>query len=192
MLSINIIIFLLFFPASFGLLWQAINIHNLSAQLIAIGFVLLCIDQAKMAAIDLQKALLIKKKRQDDRLDTFYQITIITIIMELFGFYIAYFRLGWGAIFVLLSQVYFNSFVNINLSTKEEIKIENKSIQEKYLILCTDTLALILVILWLLNIHSLWMGSMLFSMIVIYVFFKYVIPKIKVYLKSVKLIINNN
>lgn len=172
-MSIKIVIFLCFFPANLGLLWQGIYNENLSSQLIAIGFFLICIDQAKMAVFDLKQVQNTQKEIQDPRLDNFYKLTIITIIIELLGFYCAVFWLGIGAILVLLSQVYFNSLADIKILTTEAIKIEHKSIQEKFLVLMTDGLALILVNFWLLNIYPIVMASTLLSMVLIYGICKY-------------------
>ena len=170
---IKVLIFLLFFPPSLGLLWQIIQVEDLSFKLIAIATILICLDQARMAVIDLDNINLGKKELQDSRLDRFYQITIITIIIELLGFYCTYFWLGWGAILILFSQVYFNSLVNIKIDTKPQFLIENKSIQDKILILLIDISAIIMVALWIFNIYSLTIAIILLSLVLIYEIIKY-------------------
>jgi hypothetical protein len=165
--------FLLFFPASLGLLSQVIGRNELSSQLLALALLLLCIDQARMAVVDLENVQQVKQQVQDARLNNFYRVTVSTIFLELLGFYGSSFWLGWGAILVLLSQVWFNVLAGIQLQPKEENPIQAWGIPERRLVLIADGVGLILVSLWILQIAPLWMASGLLAMIVIYGWVKY-------------------
>ena len=155
MSSIHLVIFLLFFPASLGILRQVIIGNELSYQLLALGLLIFTIDQARMAVIDLQQVTQAKKQIHDLRLDNFYTITLSTIVIELIGFYTSSIILGWGIILVLLSQVWFNVFAGIEIQTSEAITIQSCGIAERLPILIADGLSLILISLWVLKIYPL-------------------------------------
>jgi hypothetical protein len=165
--------FLLFFPASLGLLSQVIGRNELSSQLLALALLILCIDQARMAVVDLENVQQVKQQVQDARLNNFYRVTISTVVLELLGFYGSSFWLGWGAILVLLSQVWFNVLAGIQLQPMEENPIQSWGIPERSIVLLADGIGLILVGLWILQIAPLWMASGLLAMIVIYGWLKY-------------------
>lgn len=165
--------FLLFFPASLGLLSQFIGGNELSHQLMALALLLLCADLARMAVVDLEQVKQIKQHVQDARLDNFYWVTVSTIILELLGFYSSYIWLGWGAILVLLSQLWFNVFAGIQLQPIEEKPIQSWGIPERKFVLLADGVGVILVGLWILQIAPLWMAAGLLAMIVIYGWIKY-------------------
>jgi hypothetical protein len=170
---ISWLIFLLFFPASLGLLSQVIGGNELSHQLLALALLLLCVDQARMAVVDLEQVKQVKQKVQDARLDNFYWVTVSTIVLELLGFYSAYIWLGWGAILVLLSQIWFNVLAGIQLQPAEENPIQSWGIPERSIVLVADVIGLILVSLWIMQLVPLWMASGLLGMLVIYGWLKY-------------------
>jgi hypothetical protein len=165
--------FLLFFPASLGLLGQVMMGNELSYQLLALALLLLCIDQARMAVVDLEHVKQVQQQVQDARLAHFYRVTISTIVLELLGFYSSYLWLGWGAILVLLSQVWFNVLAGIQLQPTEENPIQPWGVPERRLVLIADGIGLILVSLWILQIAPLWMASGLLAMVIIYGWVKY-------------------
>jgi hypothetical protein len=115
MLPVDKIIFLLFFPACLGLLTQVIWGVELTNQLVALGTFIFCIEQARMAVKDLRQIEDAKAHVQDVRLDTFYKVTVITIAVELLGFYTSTLWLGWGSILILLSQIWFNLLANVKI-----------------------------------------------------------------------------
>lgn len=115
MLPVDKVIFLLFFPACVGLLTQVIWGIELTNQLVALGTFIFCIEQARMAVKDLRQIEDAKAYVQDMRLSTFYQVTVITIAVELLGFYTSIISLGWGSILILLSQIWFNLLANVKI-----------------------------------------------------------------------------
>jgi hypothetical protein len=177
---ISIIIFVLFFPACVGILKQGIWNTELTHQIIAIAMCLFCIEQGRMAIKDLQKIAEAKKLVIDTRLDNFYIITVTTIIVELLGFYISSFWLGWGSIIILLSQVWFNLLAAIKINTSSQISakknidlIEPWTISERLPVLVADVLGLVLVSVWILSFSilrsaSFWISLVLCTMVVIY------------------------
>ncbi|MEA5535767.1 hypothetical protein [Crocosphaera sp. XPORK-15E] len=167
------LIFLLFFPASLGILWQIFN-NPLSHQLLAFTLFLMCLEQARMAFIDLENIIIVKEKCEDNRLDDFFVVTMVTIIIELLGFYLAFFSLYWGAIVILISLIFFNLFAKIQLQPSAEIMIQSSGISQKLTILCADGLGLILIILGMFNVMPLLMSSLLLGIIILYGLIKYI------------------
>ena len=165
---ISQIIFLLFFPACLGILRQVIWNAELTHQLLAVGIFFFCIEQANMANQDLQQVADAKTKVKDGRLDIFQSITIITIIIELIGFYLSSLYLGWGSILILSALIWFNLFANIKINSSAKKIIEYWNITERLPVLIADAVGLILTSLWMLKIADLWISWGLFSMAVIY------------------------
>lgn len=186
MLWLKVSLFLLFFPASFGLLWQSLILNSLSEQLISFSFFLFSLEQARMAFIDItsysvgksknlgnytittlpqeikQKAQTLDFTSQDnifdgenDNLSQFLFVIISTIIIELFGFYLALFFLGWGAIFVLISLVWFNSLAPLKVLDINDFSLTNYNFSEKIMILFADIICIVLMSLWVINFYPL-------------------------------------
>lgn len=173
MFWLNLIIFLLFFPASKGLLWQSFTLNNLSDQLISFAFFLFSLEQARMAVIDLKPCFFDKNHFSSSVFINFYIVTIITLIIELFGFYWALFSLGWGAIFVLISQFWFNCFAQVRIIETENIIIQDYTFSDKIIVLCADIIALILMSLWLINIFPLTISFGVLALTLIFGVVKY-------------------
>lgn len=155
MFWLNLTIFLLFFPTSLGLLWQSFSLNNLSDQLISFAFFLFSLEQARMAIIDLKPCLFDKNKLQKSVYINFYIVIFTTLIIELYGFYLALFSLGWGAIFVLISQLWFNCFAQIKVTETENVMIQDYTFSDKIIVLSADVIALILMSLWVMNFYPL-------------------------------------
>lgn len=175
MLPIGGMMFLLFFPASLGILRQVIWEQELTHQLLDSAVFLFSIEQARMAAKDLQEIAAAKAQLKDTRLETFSKITIITVFLELLGFYISSIWLGSGLILILVSLVWFNLFAGVKIHLGAEIVIQDWRISERYIVLIADAIALILVTLWMLQIASFSVTLILFGMIVLYCSIKLVL-----------------
>ncbi len=201
MSSMGWLMVLLFFPASLGLMGRVINGEGLASQLLAIAFLLFSVEQTRMAIVDLEKILAVRQQvrdRQvrdgqvrdgqvrDDRLNHFYRVTVSTIVLELMGFYAAAIWLGWGAVLVLLSQVWFNSFANIQLYPSNVSPIEPCGISQRIPVLMADGVALILIGLWIAKIAPLWMASGILSLAIAFGFVKYVVPLRKLVILNTK------
>jgi hypothetical protein len=168
MISISQIIFLFFFPACVAIFTQVIWGTELPHRLLAIGTFLFCLEQARMAVKDLQKITDAKKQVSDSRLETFYQITIITILIEVIGFYLSSIWFGWGAILILISQVWFNLFANLKIDTYPETILSPWQLKERLAVLIADFCGLILVGFWMKGIASEWIAFGLFGMVILY------------------------
>lgn len=166
-------IFVGFFPACLGLISQIIQAHDLGYQLLALALLLLCIDQARMAVVDLEQVAAVKQQVQDSRLDFFYKITVSTIGLELLGFYGAFLWLGWGVAIVLLSQVWFHLLAGIQLQPLAVPPIQAWGVPERLPVLVADGIGLLLVGLWMLQVAPLGMATGLLGMVVAYGCIKY-------------------
>ena len=175
MLPLGGMVLLLFFPASLGILRQVIWGQELTHQLLASAVFLFSIEQARMAAKDLQEIAAAKAQVKDVRLETFSTITISTICLELLGFYISSIWLGWGLIWILVSLVWFNLFAGVKIYLAAEVVIQDWSISERFIVLIADAIALVLVTLWMWQIASVWVTGILFGMIVLYCSIKLVL-----------------
>jgi len=173
---INILIFLLFFPASFGLLWQTFTIDNLSSQLISFAFFLFSLEQARMAFLDLRGLFVSYQKINRQLFLIFVFVFLLTILIELYGFYLSLFSLGWGAIFVLLSQIWFNLFAPIKLNNDDKLTFHNYYFKEKISVLITDIIGLILMMLWTFNIGKLIISIVMVILTSLFLLIKYSNP----------------
>jgi len=173
------LIFLGFFTACLGILGQIIRGHTLSYQLLAIGFVLLAIDQARMAVIDLDQIALVRNQVGvqvgDQQLLKLYYLTLFTIILELIGFYLAWWRLGWGIEIVLVSQVIFNALAAIQLQPSLEPPIAARSWQTRSPILVGNVLAMVLVGLWMREIAPMTITLAAWGIAIAYIMGKFVL-----------------
>lgn len=115
-----------FVPACLLILGQVIFVGELSSSLLAAGLFALCIDQARMADLDVRQVMVVRQNNSDGRKEQFWRLTVLTIIIELTGFYLASQSLGWGIQLVLLSQLGFNTFATIQVQPSSE---ERKSSQ---------------------------------------------------------------
>ncbi|WP_017296153.1 hypothetical protein [Geminocystis herdmanii] len=184
MLWLKVCLFILFFPASFGLLWQSLTLNNLSEQLISFSFFLFSLEQARMAFVDITSYSLgksnnsynydiltqeIKQESQkvnltsqdtifdgeNNNLSQFLFVIISTIIIELFGFYLSLFSLGWGAIFVVISLIWFNSLAPLKVLETDKFSLTNYTFSDKIFILFADFICLVLMSLWVINFYPL-------------------------------------
>ncbi|MEB3311891.1 MAG: hypothetical protein VKJ02_16825 [Snowella sp.] len=162
------LIYCLFFGAGLGIFNAILRSHQFDYQFLALGLLIFAIDQAKMAVLDLNNIAIAKTKIQDPRLDQFYFITISTITLELTGFYLAVFQLGWGILLVLGSQVWFNLLVNIRLQPNDVNPIQNKPISEKVGVLLADIVGMILIGVWMIPVAPLTIVITLWTIAIAY------------------------
>lgn len=167
-------IFLGFFPAFLGILLQLLRENTLSYALLAVGFVLLGIDQARMAVVDLVQISQVRAKVEDPRLLRLYFLTLFTIGLELIGFYLASWQLGWGIEIVLLSQVIFNAWATIQLQPHQEPPIAPRSGQTRSPILAGNILAMGLVGLWMRDIAPMTITLAAWGIAIAYILGKFV------------------
>ncbi len=162
------LIYCLFFGAGLGILNSILQSHQFDHQFLALGLLIFAIDQAKMAVLDLNNIAIAKTKVDDPRLDQFYVVTISTIALELMGFYLAAFQLGWGILLVLGSQVWFNLLINIRIQPNEINPIQDKPISEKVGVLLADIVGMILIGIWMIPIAPLTIVITLWTIAITY------------------------
>lgn len=175
---ISWIVLLIFLPASLGLIQQSIFTGVLSHQLLALVLVLMSLEQARMAVIDLEQIRTVQQRSpvQDARLNHFYRITVSTIILELIGFYLGSMvpaLLGWAALLTSLSQFWFNLFAKIQLQPDQEVPIQAWGITQRLPVLLANTIGTVLVLLWMLQIVPLYAVSLLLGLVILYMIAKY-------------------
>ena len=166
----------LFWVAAAGLGWRYLPIPNTLTQpagsvAIALALLLVCIDQGRMAWVDLFNVYQVSLT--DRRVVVFYAITLITIVIELIGFYLAWKYLALGMAVFLVSQLFFNTAANLQLYPGSHDPIRPFPLQTRWPVLLANGVALSLIALWQANqfrqlTSSLWLG-----MVVIYLAVKY-------------------
>ncbi|MEM6255931.1 MAG: hypothetical protein AAF821_23720 [Cyanobacteria bacterium P01_D01_bin.156] len=159
----------LFGVAAVGIL--AWNYQPLASLGVAIALALLCVDQGRMALVDLNN--IHQVTLADKRVRRFYWLTLITIVLELIGFYLAWLKLGMGTATVLISQLLFNTLAKIQLYPGSLQPIEPLGLQERSPVLIVNTIALGLIIGWQLGTFRLVAASLLPTMVIVYLIVKY-------------------
>lgn len=173
MFWLKFIIFLLFFPVGLGLLYNSLSENILSHQLISFTFFLFSIEQARMAVVDL-KHYHLDKNNDHHNLSKFLKVIIITIIIELLGFYGALFYVGSGAFLVMISQLFFNFFAPLKVVEGENISLQNYPLSEKVAVLLADSIPVMLMILWLMNFYPVIMASIILGITLTFGMVKYI------------------
>lgn len=196
--GLKVCLFILFFPASFGLLWQSFTSNSLSEQLISFSFFLFSLEQARMAFIDLKSYSVAKSENlynyhkltkkspsinllsqntilasENHNLSQFLLVTVSTIIIELSGFYLALFSIGWGAISVLISLIWFNIFSPLKVIDSDKFSLTNYLFYDKIMILLADFICLMLMSLWIINVYPLVIALIILLITLIFAVIKY-------------------
>ena len=153
---------LLFLPAGVGLLGQILADGCLDQRLLALGFLLLAVDQARMASLDLANIQLVQARiaslgaaTASSSFTALIRLTWGTIFWELVGFYGGAFNLGWGIILVLSSQVCFNALARIHLKPNAEDPLVPKPLGERGGLVLANGCGIGLMLLWLARITPL-------------------------------------
>jgi hypothetical protein len=179
----------LYAPAIAALLWQSIVQPDLAQKLLAIALLLLSLDLLKMAIFDLEQVALVQSRwpkssdptvlidESDPRLVWFRRVTIVTIVFELIGLYGSCFSLAWGAIVILLSQVGFNLFAQVQLLPDQSEMIQSFGIRDRAIVLIADGLGIVLASIGLSGRYSWETSAGLLGMVMLYGIVKFVQKK---------------
>lgn len=159
----------LFACAAVGLL--VANLQPLNHLGVALALALLCVDQGRMALVDLDNIRQVTL--EDERVRQFHRVTLITIVLELMGFYIAWPQLGIGTAMVFLSQLFFNTAAKIQLYPGSLDPIRPFELQERSSVLIANTVALGLIVIWQLGLLRLITAALLLVMTIVYLGVKY-------------------
>lgn len=148
-----------------------------AVRLLALGTLLICLEQAHMAIADLQQIQSTRQQLQDPRLDHLQVVTLSTIAIELAGFYVSVLWLGWGALIVLLSQAWFNLLASIQIQPSPVPSIQPWGLCDRISVLAADGVGLLLVILWINQTAAFSSATLLLAIVLIYGWVKYLQPK---------------
>ncbi|MEM9266630.1 MAG: hypothetical protein AAGA46_14010 [Cyanobacteria bacterium P01_F01_bin.13] len=165
----NPLVSILFTVAAVGILgW---NLQPLESLGVALALMLLCIDQGRMALVDLTNIRQIPLN--DPQVERFHTVTLITITLELLGFYLAWMQLGLGTALVLISQLFFNTAAKVQLYPGNLEPIQPFGVKERSPVLIANTVALGLVALWQSNQLRQITAALLLAIVVVYLALKY-------------------
>ncbi|MBD2260329.1 hypothetical protein H6G13_22400 [Pseudanabaena sp. FACHB-2040] len=175
---------LLFLPAALGLFRQVMRGLGWSQGasldwplgILALGTLLICLEQAHMAIADLQQIEATQQQVQDRRLNRFHWVTLSTIAIELAGFYAASIWIGWGALIVLLSQVWFNLLARIQLQPGTTKPVRSCGVAQRLPVLLADGVSLLLIGLWIAQVAPIWNAVLLLAIVLLYGWVKYIQP----------------
>ena len=163
------VIISLFGAATVGIL--ALNWQPLDSLGVAIALALLCVDQGRMALVDLSNIRQVTLK--DKSVRQFHRVTLMTIALEVVGFYLAWIQLGLGTALVLVSQLFFNTLAKIQLYPSSLEPIQPFGWQERSSVILANTVALGLIVVWQLGQFRPIAAALLFTMVIVYLVVKY-------------------
>lgn len=166
----------LFWIAAGGLGWDYLffsTADSIESTIVAIALILICIDQGRMAWVDLDN--IHQVSLSDRRVARFYGITLVTIFIELIGFYLAWQQLVLGMVVFLISQLLFNTAANIQLYPNSHEPIRPCPLQNRWPVLLANSFALSLTVLWQTHAYRQLVSILWLSMVVIYLGIKYLI-----------------
>lgn len=163
----------LFFPAGLGLAWRWATTPGLAAQVLVFATLLLSIEQARAAVVDLQNIRQVATATDDARLPAFRRLVWAVITLELLGFYGASLEIGWGVVVVLCSQVLFNGFARIALFPHSADPIRPWRLWDRLPVLGADGVGLVLAGCWIAGIAPLVCAIALLMIVLVYLLLKY-------------------
>ncbi|PSN13526.1 hypothetical protein C7271_22445, partial [filamentous cyanobacterium CCP5] len=129
-------------------------------------------EQARMAQVDLDRLATVAAEVDDPRLKRFDWVTKTTIALELVGFYLAGFYLGWGAMVILASQVWFHLLAGVELHPGIPDPIRPCGPWQRPALLA-DLVAMVLAGCWLRNIAPVAMAALMLAIVIAYGLIKY-------------------
>ncbi|MEO0353263.1 MAG: hypothetical protein AAF268_00420 [Cyanobacteria bacterium P01_A01_bin.3] len=181
--------------AGSGLVVRVVLAGSGAERLMAIALLLFTTDLARMAIVDLSNLNSVRKQmgfnpEAAPRLAGFGYCLAVTIVLELLGLLASWRWVGAGVAIVMVSQLFFNLFVKISVSTVSVSKISVSAIDsdrtlaqpsirswpivERLDVLLADTIALGLTVLWIVTNRPLGIAVAILAMIIIYLAIKYI------------------
>jgi hypothetical protein len=110
---------------------------------------------------------------EDSRLNRFYKVTTSTIVLEIVGFYLALLSLQWGALLIILSQIWFNLLAAVQLHAKETPAVVSFGIADRQAVLVANAIGFGLLCSWPIEAARTWLASGLLVLIVLFLIMKY-------------------
>ncbi|MFQ4135728.1 hypothetical protein PGN35_005355 [Nodosilinea sp. PGN35] len=159
----------LFMPATAGLLYQAVQPHPWPYRLLALALMLMSLEQAHMARVDLRQGEMVGQRSRDPRLGHFARVVGLAIAGQVAGFSIAALgHLGWGMGLILVSLLGFNLAATIRLEPASPRPIQAAGWRSRLDVLALDAIALGLALLWIAQRAQGWVAGGLFAITVVY------------------------
>ena len=166
-------ILLLFFFAEVNSVYQLTINEDWCSKILCLTISIMCLEQGRMAIVDLKKIKISKKYLKNPQLDNFLIVTSITIATELLGVYLVSFSQDWSIIIILISLIFFNSFAKVNILTSRKILIEYYGVSQRIFVLAANYFGLGIATLKIFGFFPEVMSVILFSMTSIYIVIKY-------------------
>jgi hypothetical protein len=159
----------LFMPATIGLLVQVIEPHPWPYRLLALSLMLMSLEQAHMARVDLRHGEILGLRSPDRRLIHFRRVVTLAILGQVAGFSVAAWGyLGWGMAIILLSVMGFNLAATIRLEPAASPPIQAAGWRSRLAVLILDAIALFLAALWIAQRLEAWVAGGMFAITLVY------------------------
>jgi hypothetical protein len=165
--------FAIYFPACCLLLGKTIVATDLSERILAVALLLLALDLARMAVVDLTAVKVLRQEGEDAAVAGFFRVTASTIVLELWGLYATWSHLVWGGTIVSVSQLWFNLLVRVQLNPTATVKVEPWRIVDRLPVIGAQIFALVILFLYSQDFARLWLAIILLTAILIYGGIKY-------------------
>ncbi|MBE9140454.1 hypothetical protein IQ254_25180 [Nodosilinea sp. LEGE 07088] len=159
----------LFMPATMGLLVQVVTPHPWPHRLLALSLMLMSLEQAHMARVDLRQGDLVALRSPDRRLAQFRRVVTLTVLGQVAGFSVAAWGyLGWGMGLILLSLIGFNLAATIRLDPETVPPVQAAGWRSRLAVLSLDAIALLLAVLWIAQRGEAWVAGGMFAITLLY------------------------
>ncbi len=166
--------------AGFGVAVRVATSDPLAVRVMGVTLLLSCLDFVRMALIDLENWHRVKnwyqtnQEKSHPKLANFLYCLIATIVLEIIGLFSSWLWIGLGMVLMAVSQLVFNSFVQVELRPHGKPPLRQWSISERLAVLIADWLALLLTLIWMFSGQPLWVALSLLGMTLAYLGIKYV------------------
>ncbi len=170
---------LLFVPAIIGILRDAFLAQSLPEQLLSLALLLLCLDLARMAKVDLDNTATVSAQfleaelPEDARLESFRKTVLSTIVLELLGFYGVLLSLQWGGIVVIFSQLWFNLLAKVHLCPQKSSSVTHLGLLGRLPVLLANAGGLSLLACWSVLEIRFWLALSLLLLVGFFLIVKY-------------------
>lgn len=159
----------LFIPPGLGLVGQLALPHPLAHRILALALLLISVEQAHMAKVDVRHIALVHQRQPDARLQPFARLVWLTIAGQLVGFYLAAAgTLGGGVLVILTSLLGFNLGASLSLNPTALEPVIASSWRDRLDVLAIDLVAMILGGLWIAGWGQLWVAGGLLTLVLLY------------------------
>jgi hypothetical protein len=165
--------FAIYFPACCLLLGKTILAADLSERILAVALLLLALDLARMAVVDLEAVEVLRQEGEDAAVEGFFRVTVSTIVLELLGLYATWGNLVLGGTIVSISQLWFNLLVRVQLKPTAAVKVEPWGIVDRLPVIGAQIFTLAILFLYSQDFAQLWLAVILLAAILIYGGIKY-------------------